>query len=75
MNDLRSRSGEPIVKFLSSQLPEVKSIQGQWTPITWQDTKQNAEWSKLPVEEFSTHKTPKMSATDYVLLNSREQNG
>lgn len=71
MNDLRSRSGEPIVKFMSSQMPEVKSTQGQWSPLTWQDTEQNAEWSNLPVPKFSQYKTAKISATDYVLLNSQ----
>ncbi|KAI6183231.1 L51-S25-CI-B8 domain-containing protein [Aphelenchoides bicaudatus] len=71
MNDLRSRSGEPIVKFLSAQMPEVKSIQGAWNPLTWQDTKQNAAWPDLPQPEFSTHRSAKLSATEYILLNSR----
>jgi len=72
INDLRSRSGEPIVKFMSSQMPEVKSIQGQWNPLTWQDTKQNAAWPNLPQPEFSEFKSAKLSATDYVLLNSHK---
>ena len=71
MNDLRSRSGEPIVKFLSAQMPEVKSIQGAWDPLTWQDTKQNVAWPNLPQPEFSTHRSAKLSATEYILLNSR----
>jgi hypothetical protein len=52
-------------------MPEVKSIQGQWSPLTWQDTKQNLEWSKLPSHQFSKYKTPQISATEYVLMNSR----
>jgi hypothetical protein len=71
LNDLRNRSGEPIVKFESAQMPEVKSIQGAWSPLTWQDTKQNAAWPNLPQAEFSTHRSAQISATDYVLLNSR----
>jgi hypothetical protein len=52
-------------------MAEVKSTQGQWSPITWQNTKMNVEWSKLPLREFGEYKTPKISATDYILLNSK----
>lgn len=71
MNDLRNRSGEPIVKFLSAQMPEVKSIQGEWNPLTWQDPKQNAAWPNLPQPEFSVHQTTQISATEYILMNTR----
>ncbi|KAI6230164.1 L51-S25-CI-B8 domain-containing protein [Aphelenchoides fujianensis] len=70
VNDLRSRSGEPIVKFVAAQTAELKSIQGQWTPQTWQPTAQNAAWGALPRAEFSAHQTAELTATDFVLDRS-----
>ncbi|KAI6198161.1 L51-S25-CI-B8 domain-containing protein [Aphelenchoides besseyi] len=75
LNDLRSRSGEPIVKFVSNQTAENKSIQGQWTPQTWQSTEQNVYWSELPQAKFSPHRTTEITATDYVLDKSVPING
>ena len=71
INLLRSRSGEPIVKFQAHQTAQCRSIQGQWSTLTWQDPKQNAV--KLPSEEFNVHKTSRISATEY-LLNLVHQN-
>ena len=70
MNDLRSRSGEPIVRMLSNQTASVRSVQGEWTPLTWLPSAQNAAWSQLPQPEFSPHRTAELSAQDYILLNS-----
>jgi len=72
INDLRSRSGEPIVKFVSAQTAECKSMQGEWSPVLWQDSRQNAAYPNLPQPEFSTYRTGKMSATEYILAHSVE---
>lgn len=67
VNNLRSRSGLPIVKFETAQTAQCKSVQGQWTPILWRDTRQNA--SQLPNADLAKHKSAHVSATEYILKN------
>uniref|UniRef100_A0A7E4W1I3 Large ribosomal subunit protein mL43 n=1 Tax=Panagrellus redivivus TaxID=6233 RepID=A0A7E4W1I3_PANRE len=64
INLLRTRSGEPIVKFESPQTAQVPSIQGQWNTLTWANPAQNAV--ELPAPEFNVYRTPKLSATEYI---------
>lgn len=74
VNDLRSRSGEPIVKLSALQTAQVKSIQGQWTPLTHQNPLQNLSHASFPQPEFSDALSTEVSATEYVLLNSEPIN-
>ncbi|PAV82811.1 hypothetical protein WR25_21983 [Diploscapter pachys] len=71
VNLLLQRSGEDIVKLVSCQTSKCPSIQGQWTPMTWQSTRMNV--AELPDKEFSRHKSSKMSATEYVLQQARQK--
>ncbi|CAJ0930384.1 unnamed protein product, partial [Mesorhabditis belari] len=64
-----SRSGLPVVKFEGRQTASVPSIQGEWTPFTWQPARMtNAE---LMDEEFSKHKSVKQTVSDFVLEHGR----
>uniref|UniRef100_A0AC34QE94 Exoribonuclease phosphorolytic domain-containing protein n=1 Tax=Panagrolaimus sp. JU765 TaxID=591449 RepID=A0AC34QE94_9BILA len=65
INMLRTRSGEPIVKFESAQTAHCRSVQGEWSTLTWLDPKQNSV--DLPNKEFSVFKTADVSATEYLL--------
>uniref|UniRef100_A0A914P8T4 Large ribosomal subunit protein mL43 n=1 Tax=Panagrolaimus davidi TaxID=227884 RepID=A0A914P8T4_9BILA len=65
INSLRTRSGEPIVKFNAHQTASCRSIQGQWSSLTSIDPRQNV--TQLPSPEFNIYKTSTVSATDYLL--------
>uniref|UniRef100_A0A914MA89 Large ribosomal subunit protein mL43 n=1 Tax=Meloidogyne incognita TaxID=6306 RepID=A0A914MA89_MELIC len=65
MNYLRTRSGLPIYKFENPQFSPTKSIQGMWSPTTWQNTAQNLySCGSLPQQEFSTHLEKTKGATE-----------
>ncbi|CAK5008531.1 unnamed protein product [Meloidogyne enterolobii] len=65
MNYLRTRSGLPIYKFENPQFSPTKSIQGMWSPTTWQNTAQNLySCGALPQQEFSTHLEKSKGATE-----------
>lgn len=65
VNLLRTRSGEPIVKFESPQTSQIRSVQGEWSTLTWLDSKQNSV--PLPSKEFSIFKTAEISATEHLM--------
>ncbi|CAJ0566209.1 unnamed protein product, partial [Mesorhabditis spiculigera] len=67
-----SRSGLPIVKLEGRQSSTAPSIQGQWTPFTWQPARMaNAQ---LLDPEFTAHKTVKQSASDFILEHHQHMN-
>jgi len=73
INYLRTRSGQPIVKFEAAQTAQCNSVQGMWTPILWQDSRQNLAAGQLPKPEFSILRTKEISATEYVLSKIETQ--
>uniref|UniRef100_A0A914GTE6 Large ribosomal subunit protein mL43 n=1 Tax=Globodera rostochiensis TaxID=31243 RepID=A0A914GTE6_GLORO len=73
MNNLRTRSGLPIVKIENPHLSHHKSVQGMWTPSKRRDTRQNLHL--LPNPQFSTHLSNESTATKYVLDNSVTSGG
>ncbi|CAD5212298.1 unnamed protein product [Bursaphelenchus xylophilus] len=74
MNDLRCRSGEPIVKLKSLQTAQIKSVQGEWSPLDKLDVTQNIYHGNLPQPQFNEPLTTEISATEYVMRNSVESN-
>lgn len=74
MNNLRTRSGQPIVKYEASQTAQCKSVQGMWTPIMNRNPDQNLYAnSKLPQPQFSPPKLLKKTAEDYILQKARNE--
>lgn len=72
INNLRTRSGQPIVKFESEQTAQCKSVQGMWTPLMHRNPKQNLYANgKLPQKEFSIPKVIDKTAQDYILKISK----
>jgi len=68
VNNMRTRSGQPIVKFEAEQTAQCKSIQGEWTPIMWQDTRQNV--TPLPHPDFSIHRNRTKTAQEHIQIEA-----
>lgn len=72
MNNLRTRSGQPIVKFESAQTAQCKSVQGMWTPLMHRNHEQNLYANgNLPQQKFSIPKVVKKTAQDYILMKAK----
>ncbi|KAI1714366.1 mitochondrial ribosomal protein l51 / s25 / CI-B8 domain-containing protein [Ditylenchus destructor] len=63
-NNLRTRSGLPVVKFEARQTAQCKSVQGAWNPLLWQDSRKSA--TQLPQPDFSAARHVKPTLTDFV---------
>uniref|UniRef100_A0AC35U2U8 L51_S25_CI-B8 domain-containing protein n=1 Tax=Rhabditophanes sp. KR3021 TaxID=114890 RepID=A0AC35U2U8_9BILA len=64
MSYLLSRSGSPVEKLISRQSAATTSVQGEWSPYTFQDSEQNV--TELPDAKFGKYLNKNVSATDYV---------
>ncbi|CAD5207491.1 unnamed protein product [Bursaphelenchus okinawaensis] len=70
INHLRTRSGEPVEKLKALQTAQVKSIQGEWSPLDSLDQEQNIFFMNLPQKQFNEPISTEVSATEYVQKHS-----
>lgn len=75
VNNLRTRSAQPIVHYQAAQTAQCKSIQGMWSSVYWQDSRQNL--GQLPRPELDTFRNIKPSLEELVassVNNIHEEN-
>nr|CAG4652247.1 EOG090X0FS9 [Triops cancriformis] len=62
---IRGKTGFPIIRFRKSQHTDFPTIQGVWTPFTYQSPERNLD--NYPSEEFSKPLVIPQSATEQLL--------